>query len=134
MAKEFRPTAGLAALGGFFAYGLGVSALYASTGKGFPCPFRALTSWDCPLCGGTRLGRSLLELDVAAAFAYNPVVLVGLVVLGALGVLWTVEVLGGPAVRPPTALGHRLRRVHPTRWLAIVMAFAVAYTLFRNLI
>jgi hypothetical protein len=78
------------------------------------------------------MGSALLHLDVAAAFAFNPVVLVGLVVLSALGVLWTVEVLGGPRVRPPRRVGERLRRVHPTRWLLLGMTLAVLYTVVRN--
>lgn len=134
LAPPFQAKKALVGLGGFFAYGVSLSALYATTGIGLPCPFRLLTGWDCPLCGGTRMGRSLLELDVVGAFLYNPVVLVGLVVLGVLGVLWTVEVAGGPRFRPPTAIAERLRRVHPTRWLAIGLAAAVVYTLLRNLL
>jgi len=133
LAPEFKATAGLTYLGGFFAYGIGLSALYAAAGVGLPCPFRWATGWDCPLCGSTRMGSSLLRLDVGAAWAYNPVVLIGLVVLGVLGVLWTVEALGGPAVRPPRRIADRLRRVHPTRWLTIGLAAAVLYTVLRNI-
>ena len=133
LAPEFRASRGLAYLGGFFAYGLGLSVLYATAGIGLPCPFRWATGWECPLCGATRMGSALLRLDVAAAFALNPVVLVGLMVLSVLGVLWTVEVLGGPQVRPPRRVGERLRRVHPTRWLVAGMTLAVLYTLLRNL-
>lgn len=133
LAPEFRASRGLAYLGGFFAYGLGLSVLHATVGIGLPCPFRWATGWECPLCGATRMGSALLQLDVAAAFAFNPVVLVGLVVLSVLGVLWTVEVLGGPRVRPPRRVGERLRRVHPTRWLVVGMTLAILYTLLRNL-
>lgn len=134
LAPPFQAKKALAALGGFFAYGVGLSALYATTGIGLPCPFRAVTGWDCPLCGGTRLGRSLLEGDVVGAFLVNPVVLVGLVILGVLGVAWTVEVAGGPRMRPPADVAERWRRVHPTRWLAIGLVAAVIYTLMRNLL
>jgi hypothetical protein len=134
LAKEFRAANALVALGSFVASGVALSALYATTGLGVPCPFRALTGWDCPLCGGTRMGSSLLHLDIGAAFAYNPVALIGLVVVGSLGLLWTVEALGGPQVRPPAALGQRLRRVHPTSWLLLGLSAAAAYTLFRNLL
>ncbi len=132
-AGEFKASAGLSYLGGFFAYGVGLSALYASTGIGLGCPFRWVTGWQCPLCGSTRMGSALLHGDLAAAFAFNPAVLVGLVVLGILGVLWSVEVLGGPKVRPPDRLAVRLRRVHPTRWLLGGLAAAVLYTVIRNL-
>ena len=131
---EFRASTGLRYLGGFFAYGLGLSALYAGLGVGLPCPFRWATGWDCPLCGATRLGSSLLHLDPAAAFAFNPVVFVGLVVLALLGLAWSLEVLGGVKVRLPERLGARLSDVHPTRWLVLGLAAGAVYTVLRNLL
>ena len=130
----FRPQTGLKYLGGFVAYGLGLSALYATTGMGLPCPLRTLTGWQCPFCGGTRMGSALLHLDVAAAFAYNPVVLIGLVVLGLLGVAWTIEAVGGPAIRLPEAIAGPLRQVGRDRWLWIGLAAALVYTVLRNLL
>jgi Protein of unknown function (DUF2752) len=118
----------------FFAGGLALSALYATTGLGLPCPFRLLTGWDCPLCGGTRMGDALLHGDVPAAFGFNPLALVGLVILGVLGVVWTVEALGGPAFRLPRPLSERLRRVHPMQWLGIGLLVALIYTIARNLL
>ncbi|MET0692656.1 MAG: DUF2752 domain-containing protein [Propionibacteriaceae bacterium] len=132
--EEFNAATGLKYLGGFFAYGLGLSALYAGLGVGLPCPFRWATGWECPLCGATRMGSSLLHLDLAAAFAFNPVVLIGLVVLGLLGAVWTVEVLGGPRLRVPERLRARLAGVHPTRWLVIGLSCAAVYTVLRNLL
>jgi hypothetical protein len=131
-ARSFRATRGLTYLGGFAASGLGLSALYAVTGVGLPCPFRMATGWECPLCGGTRLGTALLHGDLVAAFGYNPVVLVGLVVLTVLGVLWTVEALGGPAVRLPARVAARLSRVRPTRWLVLSLLAAALFVLLRN--
>ena len=130
----FRAGRAVAWLAGFGAFGLGLSAVYASTGLGVGCPFRAVTGWDCPLCGGTRLGGALLHGDVAAAFAYNPLVFVGLIVLAVLGVAWAVEAAGGPRVRPPAAARNRLRSVSPTGWLALGGIVATAYTLLRNLL
>lgn len=133
-ARAFRAARGLGYLGGFAAGGVSLSALYALTGVGLPCPFRIATGWDCPLCGGTRLGTALLHGDILAAFTYNPVVLVGLVVLAVLGVLWTVEALGGPAVRLPARLASPLGRVRPTQWLVLGLAGAAAFVLLRNLV
>lgn len=133
-AAAFRATRGLGYLAGLAAGGVGLSALYALTGVGLPCPFRIATGWECPLCGGTRLGTALLHGDVVAAFAYNPVVLVGLVVLSVLGVLWTVEALGGPAVRLPARLASPLARVHPTQWLVVGLVGAAAFVVLRNLL
>jgi len=132
--RVFRPQTGLKYLGGFIAYGLGLSALYATTGIGLPCPLRELTGWQCPFCGGTRMGSALLHLDIGAAFAYNPVVLVGLVVLGVLGAVWVIEAAGGPAFRPPPAISGVLRRVGRDRWLLIGLGAAVIYTVLRNLL
>ena len=132
--RPFRATRGLVYLGGFFAYGVGLSVLYATTGVGMPCPFRALTGWQCPLCGGTRLGGALLHGDLRSAFVDNPVVLVGLAVLTVLGVLWTVEALGGRAVRLPMAWAVRVRSVHPTRWTLFGLAAAAVYVVLRNLL
>lgn len=132
--RPFRASRGLTYLGGFFGYGVALSALYATTGIGLPCPFRAVTGWQCPLCGGTRLGRALLEGDIAAAFVDNPLILVGLAVLTVLGVLWTVEAAGGPAVRLPRAWAAGAQAVHPTRWLLLGLGVAVAFVLVRNLL
>jgi hypothetical protein len=134
MAASFRPARAASYVGAFFAGGLGLSALYATTGVGMPCPFRLLTGWNCPLCGGTRMGGALLHGDVAAAWSFNPVALVGLLVIGTLGVLWALEAAGGPAVRLPRGLGQRLSRVSATRWLVLGVGFAVVWTVLRNLL
>ena len=132
--RSFRARLAAGYVGAFFAGGLALSALYATTGLGLPCPFRLLTGWDCPLCGGTRMGDALLHRDVPAAFGFNPLALVGLVILGVLGVVWAVEAVGGPAFRVPPPLSERLRRVHPMQWLVIGLLVALIYTIARNLL
>ena len=132
--RPFRAIGGLRWLIGYAAFGVGVSALYASTGFGFPCPFRELTGWDCPFCGGTRLGSALLHGDVAAAFVYNPLVFVSLVVGVLVGALWMVEALGGPRVRPPTRWQSAARRIGATRWWIIGGVLAAVYVVLRNLV
>ncbi|WP_454790127.1 DUF2752 domain-containing protein [Mycolicibacterium lutetiense] len=45
----------------------------------FPgCPFKALTGWNCPACGGLRMTHDLLHGDVGAAVVDNVFALVGL--------------------------------------------------------
>jgi hypothetical protein len=139
--RPFRPMRAAGYVGAFFAGGLALSALYATTGVGLPCPFRALTGWDCPLCGGTRMGDALLHGDIRTAFVFNPLALViyplalaGMLIMGVLGVLWAVEAAGGPAVRLPRSLAERLRGVRLSYWLVIGLIVAVAYTLVRNLL
>jgi Protein of unknown function (DUF2752) len=134
VARQFRAARAAGYVGAFFAGGLALSALYATTGLALPCPFRALTGWDCPLCGGTRMGEALLHGDIQAAFGFNPLALVGLLILGVLGVLWTVEAAGGPAVRLPRSLGERIRRVSFKQWLLVGLLVAVIYTVARNLL
>ena len=80
------------------------------------------------------MGAALLDGDLLAAFGHNPLALIGLLILGLLGVLWAVEALGGPAVRPPRPLAERLRRVRPAQWLVVGLLIAVSYTIARNLL
>lgn len=130
----FDAARGLTWLAAFGAFGVGVSVLYSTTGFGFGCLFRTLTGWDCPFCGGTRLGDALLHGDVAAAFAFNPLVFVGLLSLTGLGLLWIVEVAGGPRTRPPAWVSARIRRLSATHWLLVGGAVALGYVLLRNLL
>ena len=132
--RPFQAVGGLRWLVGYAAFGLGISTLYATTGFGFPCPFRELTGWECPFCGGTRLGSALLHGDVAAAFAYNPLVFVSLVVGVLVGVLWIIEALGGPKLRPPASWQRAARRIGPTRWWIIAGVLAAVYVVLRNLL
>jgi hypothetical protein len=132
--RPFRPVVGLSYVGGFLVGGLALSAVYATTGRGVACPFRALTGWDCPLCGGTRMGAALLHADVMAAFLANPLALVGLVALGVLGVVWTIELAGGPALRAPRAISDRLRGLPRITWVLVMVVVAVGCTLVRNLL
>lgn len=132
--RSFRARTGVAYVGGFFGLGLGLSALYAATGLGVVCPFRAVTGWDCPLCGGTRMGSALLHGDVVAAFAFNPLALVLIAVLGVVGLLWSVEALGGPAFRLPAGLQVAARRLSPSQWLVVGLVLATVYTVLRNLV
>ena len=80
------------------------------------------------------MGDALLHGDVPAAFGFNPLALVGLVILGVLGVVWTVEAVGGPGFRLPRPLSERLRRVQPMQWLVIGLLVALIYTVARNLL
>jgi hypothetical protein len=132
--RPFRPGVGLGYVGGFFAGGLALSGVYATTGLGLTCPFRTLTGWDCPLCGGTRMGAALLHGEVAAAFLANPLALIGVIALGLLGAVWAIEVAGGPAIRAPRSVSDRLRRVPRITWILVAVVLTVGYSLARNLV
>lgn len=47
------------------------------------CFFKAFTGLACPTCGGTRALSCLAHLDVASAFAMNPLVAAGAFVIAA---------------------------------------------------
>jgi hypothetical protein len=59
---------------------------------------------------------------------------VGIALLGVIGVLWVLETLGGPAVRPPVALRRWVQRTTPTQRLVVFFALGVVYTVLRNLL
>jgi Protein of unknown function (DUF2752) len=82
-----------------------------------PCPFRMLTGWNCPACGGLRMTHDLLHGNLAAAVVDNAYLLVGIPVLIAF-ILYRRKT-GQPA-------GSRVL-------LGVVMLSASAWTIARNL-
>jgi hypothetical protein len=79
------------------------------------------------------MGSALLHGDLWSAFLANPVALVAVAVLTALSVLWTVELLGGLAVRPPAPLSRRLQQVAASVWPVLGAIVALGYVVLRNL-
>ena len=67
----------------------------------FPaCPFRALTGWECPACGGLRMTHDVLHADFAAAVTDNVFMLVGIPAL----LMWLMfRRRQGRALMPPAA-------------------------------
>ncbi|GAY19068.1 DUF2752 domain-containing protein [Mycobacterium sp. shizuoka-1] len=82
-----------------------------------PCPFRLLTGWNCPACGGLRMTHDLLHGDLGAAVVDNVFLLVGLPALAA-WLLWRVR--RGERVFPPSAI-------------VVIAVAAIAWTVVRNL-
>ena len=87
-------------------------------GFGFPgCPFRLLTGWNCPGCGGLRMTHDLLHGDLGSAVVDNVFLLVGLPMLaGWLLLRW-----------------RSGRRPMPRSAIAVVAVAVVAWTVIRNL-
>jgi hypothetical protein len=84
----------------------------------FPaCPFKLLTGWNCPACGGLRMTHDLLHGDLAAAAVDNIFLLVGLPALLA----WVL-------VRWRTG-----RPIFSTPAIAVIAVLAVSWTVVRNL-
>ncbi|MGC3955384.1 MAG: DUF2752 domain-containing protein [Propionicimonas sp.] len=98
-----------------------------TTGIRIGCPWRHFTGTLCPLCGATTMGTRLLAGDLAGAWAHNPFVLVLLGLGGLAVVAWTIEVAGGPALRPPSGLRS------PALWWSVLGAAAVGFAIWRNL-
>ena len=82
-----------------------------------PCPFKLLTGWNCPACGGLRMTHDLLHGDLAAAVVDNVFLLVGL----------------------PVLIGWALRRrrqgqpAFTSTILVLVVTAVVGWTVIRNL-
>ena len=84
----------------------------------FPaCPFKLLTGWNCPACGGLRMTHDLLHGDLAAAAVDNVFLLVGLPALLAWVVVrWRA---GRPIFSMPA--------------IAVIAVLAVTWTVVRNM-
>ena len=82
-----------------------------------PCPFRLLTGWNCPACGGLRMTHDLLHGDVGAAVVDNVFLLVGLPLL-ALWAIWRIR---------------RGERAFPLSVIGVIAVAAISWTVIRNL-
>jgi hypothetical protein len=109
------------------AVGLGALALHLrdphERGSWGLCPFKAITGWDCPGCGGLRAVNDLGHGRLAEAAHSNLLLVASLPVVAVLWALWARRSWTGAAARPlPSA-----------RPLVIGFAvLAVAFTVFRN--
>ena len=82
-----------------------------------PCPFKLLTSWNCPACGGLRMTHDLLHANLSAAVVDNIFLLVGLPAL--LGwFLWRRHT-GNPALTRAAVV--------------VIITTAIAWTVIRNM-
>jgi len=83
----------------------------------FPgCPFKTLTGWNCPACGGLRMTHDVLHGDLSAAMVDNAFLLIGLPMLA----LWLL-------VR-----WRRKQRLMPIPAVATVFVAVIAWTVVRN--
>lgn len=121
------------AVGAVTVLGTAVLALrspHVSGSYGF-CPFLAATGLWCPACGGLRAVHELAHLDVAAAWAMNPLVVVGVPVLVVAWGLW----LAGTVGRTPRSAADRAVPAPrgPRTWPAwALLLVAVGFTVARN--
>jgi hypothetical protein len=106
---------GVAAVGALAYIGIGDPH---SPDFGFPtCPFKALTGWNCPGCGGLRMTHDVLHGDLGAAVVDNVFLLVGLPMLA----LWLL-------VR-----WRRGDKLMPMPAIVVIAIAAITWTVVRNL-
>jgi hypothetical protein len=119
-----RPVAAPLIAGGILLAGCVTLAVVDPTHGPPVCPFKAVTGWDCPGCGGTRALHQLFTGHLGAALSYNVLAVVVLPVL-----LW------GLFVSLTKALGgHRWRSISvPHRWLWAALAVVAVFWVVRNL-
>lgn len=81
------------------------------------CPFKLLTGWNCPACGGLRMTNDLLHGHLMASVNDNVFLLIGLPILAA----WIL-------IRR-----RRHRSWSPILTMITVLVTATAWTVVRNL-
>lgn len=81
------------------------------------CPFKWLTGWNCPFCGGLRMTHDLLHGDVVAGIHDNVFLLVGIPLL----VVWLLVRRGRGQAWPPRAA------------LLTMLVATITWTVLRNL-
>ena len=87
---------------------------------GPPCPLRALTGLDCPLCGATRATHALVRGQLVTALDFNALYVAILPVVVVMGLVWLVR--GRlPAVARRTSAA----------W--VLLSVGVAFAVVRNL-
>ena len=84
----------------------------------FPaCPFKLLTGWNCPACGGLRMTHELLHGEVSAAVVDNVFLLIGLPLL-AIWAVWR---------------RRRGKRVFTPAVIVVIAIAMLGWTVLRNL-
>jgi hypothetical protein len=89
------------------------------------CPFKALTGWDCPACGGLRAVNDLGHGQLLEAAHSNLLFVASLPIVATLWMLWLRRSWAGEQRRPLPP-----RAVRP---LVIALGvLALAFTVYRN--
>ncbi len=91
-----------------------------------PCVFRALTGVPCPTCGTTRAAIAFLSGDLAAAFAANPLAVLGgliFVLGGPLAAIWTMTRENVPVITAPVPMWSRITAISLVglNWLYVII-------------
>jgi hypothetical protein len=87
---------------------------------GLPCPLRAMTGLDCPLCGATRATFALLRGDVMTALDFNALYVSALPIVVVVAGFWLLR-------------GAAPRWLDGSRVVWALIAVAVVFAVVRNL-
>lgn len=131
--RRSRLTGPLVAAGGVLLATGYVALVDPNQGGHYPlCPFKAITGWDCPGCGGLRAVHDLAHGNLAAALDQNALAVVVLIPVAALMWLgWVRRAWTGQERRSEPS--SRVRALW-TRWAPYAgLALMLAFTVFRNL-
>ena len=119
-----RPLAAPLVAGGILLGGCVTLALVDPAGGPPICPFKAVTGFDCPGCGGTRAVHQLLNGHLGAALDFNvlAVLALPLILWGAFVTLTLM--LRGPKLRMPSL---------SSRWTWVALVVVALFWVVRNL-
>lgn len=103
--------------------GIAYAALIFFTDIQPKCTVLELTGLECGACGVTRMLVSMVKLDFAAAFSYNPVLFVLFFVWNIIGVLSIID---------RAELVKNKRFMYTAMWISIaaILAFGVVRNFF----
>ncbi|GAA1734694.1 hypothetical protein GCM10009809_32430 [Isoptericola hypogeus] len=108
-----------------------VAAVDPHVGGRYPaCPLLALTGLACPLCGALRATHDLAHLDVAGAWAANPLWVLVVPVLVLAWATWTVRAWRWG--RADAGRARTAQRVPLRLLLVLVGGAAVVFGVLRN--
>jgi len=88
------------------------------------CPFKAITGWDCPFCGGLRATNDLGHGEIGAAWHSNALFVTSIPLLASLWLFWVVRSYSGSERRLPPVF-VRIGTIS----FAVV---ALGFTIYRN--
>lgn len=121
-ATDLAGPVGVAGLGLAAAAALHLRDPHQSGAWGF-CPFRVLTGWDCPGCGGLRAVNDLTHLDLVSAASSHLLLVVALPAVALGWVLWVRAAAAGRSV--PRIRWTRLRT-------SLLLGVVLGFTVLRN--